>query len=182
MTVSFPVVEAVGRELPLSEIPGRLAPLYQYWNLKRGRDPMPRRADIDPLDLPEVLGWISLVEIRRAPPQFVYRLVGSRLGYRPAGPKDRRPLDEVRPNEYRALVESQFRHVAETGRPTLCENTVTFPDGRFTYRRLALPLGTDRRTPDMLLLGADCDGNGIAHFHAFCYRELGNESLAAKHP
>jgi len=163
-------------------MPDRLASLYRYWNLKRGQDPMPRRADIDPLDLRDVLGWISLVEIRGTPPQFVYRLVGSQLGYRRGGPKERRPLDEVRPAEYRALVERQFRHVAETGQPTLCENTITFREGRFTYRRLALPLGADRRTPDMLLLGADCDGSAIARFHALCDRELGDELLAPRKP
>jgi hypothetical protein len=148
---------ATGRELPLSEIPTALSLLSRYWEAKRGADAMPRRADLDPLDLKPLPGWISLVEIRPASPRFVFRLFGSNLGHRPTGVKNGGSLDDLRPIEYRDIAAQQYQCVAETGLPKLFEMTIEFSERQFVYRRLTLPLGNDRKTPDMLLLGAHFD-------------------------
>lgn len=50
----------------------------QYWDSKRGELPMPRRRDIDPVDMPSaLLPYLILVQIERAPFRVLYRLVGT---------------------------------------------------------------------------------------------------------
>jgi hypothetical protein len=53
--------------------------LRAYWDAKRGTRAMPRRADIDPLDLPAHLGWLVIVEVLAGPERFRFRLVGTKV-------------------------------------------------------------------------------------------------------
>jgi hypothetical protein len=55
----------------------RLAWLFRYWQARRGERIAPRRADIDPVDFPGLLPCILLVDVRREPLDFVYRVVGT---------------------------------------------------------------------------------------------------------
>jgi hypothetical protein len=45
----------------------RIREIYDYWNGKRGDRLMPRRADIEPLDLPSFLPGIVMVDIGYQP-------------------------------------------------------------------------------------------------------------------
>jgi hypothetical protein len=57
---------------------GRLARLLSYWSARRGDRPAPRRADIDPpLDIPDLLPILTLVDVLHDPLRFRYRLVGT---------------------------------------------------------------------------------------------------------
>jgi hypothetical protein len=53
--------------------------LKAYWNAKRGARAMPRRADIDPLDLRTHLGGLVIVEVLAGPERFRFRLVGTKV-------------------------------------------------------------------------------------------------------
>lgn len=55
----------------------RLVDLYDYWTAKRGSRRAPTRADIDPLDIPELLPYLTLIDVLRDPLRFRYRLVGT---------------------------------------------------------------------------------------------------------
>jgi hypothetical protein len=61
----------------------KLDPLFPdllgYWRTKRGERKMPRRADIDPLDLREHLGNLLLLEIADPIENSRYRLIGTRI-------------------------------------------------------------------------------------------------------
>lgn len=157
-------IESRARNVSLDMVPRPLDQLYRYWLLKRGDSRMPARSDLDPLDLPALMGWMSVVRIQANRPHFVFRLVGTKLGYRAGGPKDGQPLDEVQPVEHRLSLERQYRWVAETGAPALFENTVTVDGKRLVYHRLTLPLGSDREAPDMLLLGFDVAVAALSQF------------------
>jgi len=50
---------------------------YEYWDDKRARRLMPRRADIDPVDFIKHLPHVLLVDVHRKPDRFTYRLVGT---------------------------------------------------------------------------------------------------------
>lgn len=56
---------------------GRLTRLLRYWSTKRGDRPAPRRADLDPLDIPDLLPILTLVDVLRDPLRFRYRVVGT---------------------------------------------------------------------------------------------------------
>lgn len=55
-----------------------MAEVFRYWDRKRGDRVMPLRGDIDPNEIRRHLPGIMLVEVKRDPLDFVYRLVGTR--------------------------------------------------------------------------------------------------------
>jgi hypothetical protein len=61
----------------LDPIPPGLQPLYDYWNGKRRARKMPRRADIDPLELGPYLSRLMIVDVVDDERRYVYRLVGT---------------------------------------------------------------------------------------------------------
>lgn len=146
----------IARELPFSAVPEQLRPLYAYWQGKCGVHRMPARADIDPLDLRSILGWISLIEIRPTPPKFFVRVAASNLN-NPFGTQNGSDLSVIRSAAYRAALERHWTLVAETGEPRFDEFTLEFQGYKLVYCRLALPLGADHSTPDMILLGSHFD-------------------------
>ncbi|HUD50209.1 PAS domain-containing protein [Parvibaculum sp.] len=56
-----------------------LAAVKAYWDEKRGARPMPSRADIDPVDLREHLGWIMLLDVIGDYDDFRFRLIGTKV-------------------------------------------------------------------------------------------------------
>lgn len=57
----------------------RLVRLLAYWAGKRGGRPAPGRADIDPLDIPDLLPILNLLDVLREPMRFRHRLVGTEI-------------------------------------------------------------------------------------------------------
>ncbi|CAN0453807.1 unnamed protein product, partial [Phaeothamnion confervicola] len=54
--------------------------VLEYWLAKAAGRAMPSRAEIDPLELGDVLGNLCLVDVTGdAPPRFRYRVDGSNL-------------------------------------------------------------------------------------------------------
>ena len=53
--------------------------LKSYWESKRNGRAMPSRADIDPLEMRDHLGWIILADVLTDYEDFRFRLVGTRV-------------------------------------------------------------------------------------------------------
>jgi hypothetical protein len=149
-------ITIVARELPLSAAPERLKPLLSYWLEKRGAHRMPARADIDPLDLSVMLDWISLVEVRSTEPRFFVRVAASQLN-EVFGTQNGADLSVLRSTTYRDSVERHWQLVVDSGEPRFDEFDLSFRGYQMTYCRYALPLGADRRTADMILIGSHFD-------------------------
>jgi hypothetical protein len=93
----------------------RIREIYEYWNGKRAGRAMPRRADIEPLDLPSFLPGIVMVDVAYEPYSLIYRLVGTReaeaRGHNPTGKSvfdnwDGRSQEDVLEN-YRLVIEKK---------------------------------------------------------------------------
>ena len=56
-----------------------LAAVHAYWLAKRGSRTMPARADINPVELREHLGWIMMIEVMDNCSDFRYRLIGTKV-------------------------------------------------------------------------------------------------------
>lgn len=56
-----------------------LAAVHAYWLAKRGDRTMPARADINPVELREHLGWILMIEVLDDFADFRYRLIGTKV-------------------------------------------------------------------------------------------------------
>jgi hypothetical protein len=107
---------------------------HDYWLARRGSRRFPRRADIEPTDIPHLLPGIVLLDVYYDPLDFEYRLIGGDVQKRSGNLKGKRIrqaglLDPSSPayRNYCAVIESgvpQFlegtaRGAYRPGRPTL---------------------------------------------------------------
>lgn len=134
--------------------------LYRHWlGKKRGRA-MPRRADIDPVELPgEVWPHTMLLDVlwSDGAPRFRYRRVGDVFwrsgGREPTG----RFIDEVLPERagYRRYVVDIYEETARYGRALYTENSFELDGHRapMLTKRITLPLSSDGKTVNMVLSG-----------------------------
>lgn len=125
--------------------------LLGYWEGKRRKGKLPSRHDIDPLELRHFLGDLSLLDVRRDPLDFVYRLVGTKLAHDASRNLTGKSVRSIEPAQWADLV---FQHcaaaVAAAG-PCLHEITLTGRRHSVSYLRLLLPLGSSDGDPTALL-------------------------------
>ncbi len=57
----------------------RLQRLLEYWLARRDTRPAPRRVDVDPLEIPDLLPILNLLDVLRDPLRFRHRLVGTEV-------------------------------------------------------------------------------------------------------
>ena len=144
--------------VPCTETPitdQRLQDALDYWRRKSGGKPLPRRADIDPLDIPKLLPYVMLVEVLPSG-RYRYRLVGtentSAQGVHATG----RYLDEVLPGpEYKTHVLGLYNECVRSRRPLYSECLFISTQGRIPERHikvLFLPLSADGLSVSQVLV------------------------------
>ncbi len=132
----------------------RLQQLYDYWYRVRGTRDVPLRSDIDPLDMRGVLGHVVLLDVKRDPIRFRFRLVGTELARVRGVDLTGRYIDEANVfSAHDALIRFYTRTVTEP-----CIGLQRGPDKLVDARigcmfRLALPMSSDGRAIDMILGG-----------------------------
>lgn len=131
----------------------RLLRLHALWLSKcRGRA-MPARADFDPLELKEDLGWIVLVDVERSPLRFRYRLIGTNIVDLAGRNVTGRYFDEIYEPHVERVATSSFRDILDTGTPNRVAATLQHAEkGFLTYEAIDLPLASDGSTVDMILI------------------------------
>ncbi len=140
--------------IPIPEsIPADLQPLYRYWDNKRGSRRMPRRADIDPVEMVAFLSALMIVDVVADERRYVYRLVGTRevdaRGRDPTG----RPVGEAFLGSSRERVLANYDRVQLTGRPHIDTSTViTIKDRLDNSHVIFLPLSEDDQTVSQILV------------------------------
>ena len=132
----------------------RLRALKRYWDDERGSRAMPARADLDPVDVPELLPYVMLVETAETLEKFRYRLIGTeacrgfdrdRTGARFADLPPTAGFDEAYGGYWRSFQERT---------PQYCRGLLApAGDDRLQYSRLTLPLSHDGNHIDMILAG-----------------------------
>lgn len=128
--------------------------LYDYWLSKFKDGKIPGRSDVDPLDIPEILSGICLVDVERTDDgyQFRFRLIGT--DHQEFNQQDftGRTTDETFPPEAAARVNAVYTQIVESGEPHFWRETLSFA-GRehIEYERLMCPLARDGKTIDMLI-------------------------------
>jgi hypothetical protein len=128
-----------------------LSALWIYWRSKSGCRSMPRRADIDPTEIPQLLPNLQLVE--RIDGRFRYRLCGSAIVAAYGRELTGRFVDEVIPRERLAIAEMHYTTVYETRRAIFVRNKYTTTKSiDLIASRCILPLSEDDRSVTMLLM------------------------------
>jgi len=130
--------------------------LWTYWRSKAPSGGIPARADLDPLDIPQLLPRIALIDVEQEEgrPQFRYRLAGTEIVERAGRDPTGKSFAELYEGAYLEQALATYREIVETRQPHLSRRRFPVESGRdfLSYDRLILPLGRDHRTVDMLLL------------------------------
>jgi hypothetical protein len=133
----------------------QLRRLFEYWRSKCAGRCFPARRDIDPLEIPDLLSNVFLVEVLPAAPWFRYRLTGTNIdaihGQNITG---KSPAD-IKTPEVARMVEQQYCDAIKARRPLCHEVVLLGPDNIYWhYERLVLPLSEKGTDITMFLCGA----------------------------
>jgi hypothetical protein len=132
----------------------RLRRFYDYWRSKCDGDRLPGRRDIDPLDLPDLLPLITILDIVAAGDgaRFRFRLVGT-ANVAVAGREYTGSfIEDVFEPEDAARMTASCRAIVERREPHYWVNLAAVrgnPPVR--YARLMVPLASDGVSVDMLM-------------------------------
>lgn len=140
----------------------KIKALYHYWESIRPRGAqsglLPGRRHLDPVDIPELLPNIWMIDVARdkagGPPRFRFRLIGTEIVRFTGRDSTGRWLDETYPGYAESDAFRFHRQVAESGRPDYRRSGILSNPGRNYVKaeRLYLPLAEDGRTVDILLV------------------------------
>lgn len=137
----------------MAEAPEDIVALAAHWQALRGGDKCPSRDDIDPAALRRYLGFISILEVRDDPVDFVYRLFGSKLVECLQLDMTGKSVLDLPPAELGQCIFQQMRETIGTSAPIYfraevrCDN----PSRKSGFARLVLPLSGDGVTIDRIL-------------------------------
>lgn len=130
--------------------------LWAYWHAKRDGRSMPRRKDIEPMEIPPLLPHILLVEADEQK-RFRYRLVGTAIVETYGEELTGRFVDELFTPPRRAVALRHYNIAFETTRPFAVRNRYTNVRGtELLATRVILPLSEDGASVNMLLMGQTC--------------------------
>lgn len=134
--------------------PARLQRLYEYWRSKFRGQRLPARNDVDPIDIPDLLPGLVLIDVvnEGAKRRYRFRLAGTEFVNAVSQNLTGKWLDEVGPIGSTDAVIATYDEAVATKSPQ-CWESVIHVEGRehVRYRRLICPLASDGETVDMLI-------------------------------
>ncbi|HJT15257.1 MAG TPA: PAS domain-containing protein [Dongiaceae bacterium] len=130
----------------------RLRRLFAYWAEKRGDRRFPTKAEIDPVEFPYILGYVTLVDVEREPRRYRFRLDGSILVALSGTDYTGRYLDELPGEQYVAFIRETYDRVVDSGEPYRYRKNGLFDQQHFSEETIILPLGDSPPQVDMLVV------------------------------
>ena len=128
--------------------------MHAYWRRKCAGRIMPRRSDIDPVDIPRLLPYILISEriVADGVERWRYRLSGTAVvaafGQDPTG----HFLDELVSGDYRDFISGIQHTVCSERRALFCESEYLSQRGaHMVAKRLLLPVSTDGENVDQIV-------------------------------
>lgn len=143
----------------------RLQRLFAYWNARRGDRPAPARADIDPLDIPDLLSIVTLVDVLHDPLRFRYRLIGTAVAQALRRDSTGRFVDEALYGSEAPAMFATYERLATEVRPFRRWSRLAWNEQEWLrLEALELPL-IDDAGQVVMILGGNCfslteDGSG----------------------
>jgi hypothetical protein len=130
-----------------------LGPGLAYWMCKRGSRSMPRKADIDPTEIPaRLLPNLQIIEVIGGGARFRYRLVGTALVDAYGKDFTGKHPDELFPDDRLCFVQSIYRRVCNSKQPLFSHNKYHTPKNVDVYAlRIYLPLSDKGIDVDYIL-------------------------------
>jgi hypothetical protein len=127
--------------------------IYDYWMSRRKNGRLPRREDIDPSDVTDLLPHIFLVDIEENPRHYRFRLVGTKVvecfGLDMTG----KTIDSLDLGDDADAILKHYDQAVDHGEPIYDRHRFwTEAYGQhLNYERLLLPLSSDGKRVDKLL-------------------------------
>ena len=142
-----------------------LAFLRDYWRAKRGERAMPARADINPSEMREHLGWICMLDVLGGGAEFRYRLIGTMITeyffWNPTG-KTVSEAFAIQPAKLRDAVLGVCRCAVQSRAPLrVYGHSGWAAKGIEECEGLYLPLSSDGTNVDVLLHGFVFDRDAV---------------------
>ena len=135
-----------------------LQQVYDHWDGLRGGRSTPARADFDPMDIPRALPNIVLIEVRREPLDFLYKVVGSVIVDHSAKPFTGQWMSDIPERRKPSAPWRNCEKVVETGEPSRSTIPYVGPHQEFLETsQITLPLSSTDDDKDVthLLLAID---------------------------
>lgn len=127
--------------------------LYRYWRSISPSGALPGRQHFDPVDIPDLLSCLWLLDVQRAPFRLRYRLAGTTIVEAIGREVTGQWLDEAHPDiEDRAGFLARYSGVVERGQPSWRKGYPRLWAHRDfdLVENLLLPFARDGQTVDML--------------------------------
>ena len=129
--------------------------LKSYWDRKRGARTMPSRADVNPSEMKQYLGWVVLVDVLPDFSDFRYRTIGTRVSGYFAPASTGKNITEV----FRPFGETVVNAMLAPYRKAARDQVVVHAWGAadwlgkafLDFESLYLPLSDDGATANMVL-------------------------------
>ena len=138
-----------------------LRELFEYWLAQHRDGRLPGRGDIDPLEVPHLLKGLALLEVVGDAEDFVFVLAGSRIEEVHGRTLKGVTLGELWKDREETPSACDYVAAVRSGEPRYQQtNLKEYGKEHWACRRLILPLSSDGKRVDCLLLGAVC--NSIA--------------------
>lgn len=130
--------------------------IFDYWRaIRPAPDLLPGRRNFDPMDVPDLLPSICLLDVVRegATMRFRYRLQGTRVDAMLGRDTLGRWVEEVEPGFFGSATEATYRRIADEGKPDWRRGRpmMRYIQPFAELERLFLPLASDGVMPDMIL-------------------------------
>ena len=124
-----------------------------YWQSKAQGDHLPARADSDPLDIPALLPQVILLDVRRDPWDFRFRLIGTNVVHHLASDLTGAWMSEIEHMSPPSRIYNSCVEVASSGKPLRSDTPYVGPHRNYVRAEdIILPLASDGASPDMLLV------------------------------
>jgi len=134
----------------------KLRELHAFWESKRADRALPARGDLDVIELWPWLGNLMLLEVEAGGADFVYRVYGTVLAdYFSRDLTGRRTSSLAQ--DVQAVVRSEYGQAIGNARPIVVTRARSVQQRRVRASKLILPLGSDRKQIDHLLVGVYLD-------------------------
>ncbi len=132
-----------------------LRELHDYWLTKHRHGRLPRRSDIDPLEVPRLLKSLALLEVVGDAEDFVFVLAGSRIEEAFDRTLKGITLGELRQTAEMTPSAEQYVAAVRSRVPQHRQDDMReYGKEHWAYRRLILPLSGDGERVDCLLTGS----------------------------
>ena len=136
---------------------------FAYWRSKAPEGRLPGRRDIDPLEVPDLLSWLTLVDVvwDHERLRLRARLIGTGVVARFGRDITGLYAEEAYPEDYLAQVLETYGAIIRSRCPQVSRHQIPIEGRENTeYDRLILPLAKDGDTVDMFLTCFAFDDRG----------------------